>query len=347
MKRMSFLIILVVFALVFGACSTQKKKRYEAEFLFLFDTATTVIGYAQSEEEFQEEVQLLYDQLQEYHQLYDIYNEYEGLNNIKTINRNAGIAPVVVDERIIDLLLFSKDIYNITEGKLNVAFGSVLRVWHTYRTNGIDDPGSAKLPTMQELQKAAGHTGIENIVIDREASTVFLKDMDVQLDVGGIAKGYAVEEVAQYLQEKGYTDFLISVGGNVRAVGFRGDGQTFWKVGIQNPDKESDQKILMNTMLKDCALVSSGDYLRYYTVDDVEYHHIINPDTLFPAQFFDAVTIISPDSGFSDALSTAVFNMPFEEGYAFIESLEDTEALWIFKDGRIKESSGFSRWIEQ
>lgn len=347
MKRRSFLVILIVFSLVFAACSMQQKKRYEAEFLFLFDTATRVIGYAQSEEEFQEQAQLLYDQLEEYHQLYDIYNEYEGLNNIKTINRNAGITPVVVDERIIDLLLYSKDIYTITQGKLNVAFGSVLRLWHTYRTDGIDDPGSAKLPTMQELQKAAGHTGIEDIVIDRDASTVFLKDKDMQLDVGGIAKGYAVEEVAQYLQEKGYTDFLISVGGNVRAVGFRGDGQTFWKVGIQNPDKESDQKILMNTRLTDCALVSSGDYLRYYTVDGVEYHHIISPDTLFPAQFFDAVSIISPDSGFSDALSTAVFNMPFEEGYALIEGLEDTEALWVFNDGSTKESSGFSRWIEQ
>lgn len=347
MKKKFFLIMLIIFSIASTSCGSQKKTRYEAEFLFLFDTATTVIGYAQSEEEFQTETQLLYDKLKEYHQLYDIYNEYEGLNNMKTINQNAGIAPVVVDSRIIDLLLFSKEIYATTQGKLNVAFGSVLRIWHTYRTNGIDDPASAALPEQQELLLAEAHTNIDDVVIDKDASTVFLKDKDMSLDVGGIAKGYAVEKVAQYLQEKGYTDFLISVGGNVRATGYRGDGQTSWKVGVQNPDKDSPQNILMNVKLHNNALVTSGDYLRYYTVDGIEYHHIINPDTLFPSQLFKSVTIIASDSGFADALSTATFNMAFKDGYNLIEGLDDVEALWIFSDGSIKESSGFSHWIEK
>ena len=346
MKRASFLIILIVFTFAFGACGTSQNRRYEAEFLFLFDTATTIIGHAQSEEEFQTEAQLLYDKLQEYHQLYDIYNEYEGLNNIKTINENAGISPVVVDSRIIDLLLFSKEVHGITQGKLNAAFGSVLRIWHMYRTEGIDDPFSAKIPTQQELYSAAAHTNIDDVIIDEGASTVFLKDREMSLDVGSIAKGYAVERVAQYMQEEGYSDLLISVGGNVRAIGYRGDGQAFWKVGVQNPDKASSERILMNVKLHDNALVTSGDYLRYYTVDGIEYHHIINPDTLFPSRLFKSVTIIASDSGIADALSTAAFNMTFEDGYALIEGLDDVEALWILADNSIKESSGFSRWIE-
>lgn len=329
-----------------GSCGNSKKTRYEAEFLFLFDTATTVIGYAQNEEEFKKETQILYDELKEYHQLYDIYNEYEGLNNIKTINRNAGIAPVVVDSRIIDMILFAKEAHAITQGKLNIAFGAVLQIWHQYRTNGIEDPASASLPPEQILQQAAGHTNIEDVVIDKEASTVFLMDKDMSLDVGGIAKGYAVEQVARSLETKGYTNLLISVGGNIRAIGGKGNDETPWKVGIQNPDKESPEKILMYAMLSSGSLVTSGDYLRYYTVNGVKYHHIIDPVTLYPSRYFDSVTILAPDSGRADALSTAIFNMPFEEGYAMIEQEEGTEALWIFSDGNQKQSSGFGNLIE-
>ncbi|NCB41361.1 MAG: FAD:protein FMN transferase [Clostridia bacterium] len=346
MKRTSFLIMLIVISFFLGSCGIYKKTRYEAEFLFLFDTATTVIGYTRNEEEFRKETQLLYDQLEEYHQLYDIYNEYEGLVNIKTINQNAGIAPVTVDSRIIDLLLFSKEAYRITQGKLNVAFGAVLKIWHTYRTNGIEDPFAASLPSVQELALAAEHININDIIIDKEASTVFLRDKAMSLDVGAIAKGYAVEQVGQYLKQQGYTDFLINVGGNVKAIGYKGDEKTPWKVGIQNPDKTASENIIMNVTLHENSLVSSGDYLRYYTVNGLEYHHIIDPETLFPSEYFDSVTIISSDSGFADALSTAIFNMPFEEGISLIEGLDDTEALWIFEDGSQKESTGFIKAVD-
>lgn len=327
------------------ACGKSKLTRYEAEFLNVFDTVTQIKGYAENKEEFQKYAQLVYDSLKEYHELYDIYNDYDGINNMKTINDNAGIKPVKVDKRIIDLLEFSREAYELSDGKINVAFGAVLSIWHDYREEGINDPENAKLPPLKVLQDKAGHTDINQMVIDEDNSTVYLKDPKMSLDVGAIAKGYATEQVAQIVMKKGYKDGMISVGGNVRTFGGKGESKKPWNVGVQNPDMEPENTNLHILELKDKSLVTSGDYQRYYVVDGKRYHHIIDPDTLMPLDYFRAVTIVCEDSGFADALSTATFNMPFQEGLEFIENLPGVEALWILKDGSMKYSSHFQDYI--
>ncbi|MDF2941351.1 MAG: ApbE family lipoprotein [Herbinix sp.] len=341
---------LVVITLLFNLTGCAKAKelgRHQAQFLELFDTATTIIGYSETKEDFAEFAQMIYDNLKEYHELYDKYHDYEGINNIKTINDNAGIAPVKVDQRIIDLLLFSQEAYELSKGRVNVAFGSVLEVWHDYREEGMEDPSIAKLPPMELLKEKSKHTDISKMIINEADSTVYLEDPDMSLDVGAIAKGYATERVAQIAIEKGYTNGLLSVGGNVRAIGSRAEKEKSWNVGIQNPDLESEDQYLTILNLEDLSLVSSGDYERYYTVDGKEYHHIIDPNTLMPAQYFTAVSIVTEDSGLADALSTSIFNMPYEEGLALIEDLPGTEALWVFKNGDLKYSSGFEALIKK
>ncbi|MEG0370573.1 MAG: FAD:protein FMN transferase, partial [Hungatella sp.] len=253
---------------------------------------------------------------------------------------HAGIAPVVVDQKVIDMLEFAKEMDQITNGYVNVAMGSVLSIWHDYRTEGMEDPEAAKLPPMEELLEAAPYTDIQNVQIDREASTVYLADRRMSLDVGAIAKGYATEMVCQKLEADGLDHALVSVGGNVRAIGTRGDG-SLWKVGIQNPDLESSKKYLHTVELENMSLVSSGSYQRYYTVDGIRYHHIIHPDTLMPEHEYDAVSILCADSGMADALSTAIFNMKQTEGAVLIEQLEGVEAVWIYPDGHEVYSSGF------
>ncbi|MBH1940409.1 FAD:protein FMN transferase [Mobilitalea sibirica] len=345
-KKLILCFIMTVVVLSLTACKTVEKKRYSAEFLELFNTVTKIVGYSEKKEEFSEFAQLVYDNLKEYHELYDKYNEYEGINNIKTINDNAGIKPIKVDQRIIDLLNYSKEAYEFTNGKVNIAFGAVLEIWHDYRSEGIDDPMNAKLPPMDLLLEKSKHTDINNIIINEEESTVYLSDPDMRLDVGAIAKGYATERVMEIVTEKGYTGMLLSVGGNVRAIGGKIKEKDPWNVGIQNPDLESDIPNLYILNLIDFSLVSSGDYERYYTVDGQRYHHIIDPNTLMPADYFAAISIVCEDSGMADALSTAVYNMPYEEGLKLIESIPDTEALWIYKDGKMKQSSGFETYVK-
>lgn len=356
MKRIRQAAVLIIAAVIFllaaysQIAGKQKKdddpERYSATFLDVFDTQTEIIGYGASEEEFTAQVELLKEKLVYYHQLYDIYHDYEGVNNIKTINDNAGIAPVKVDGEVIELLKLSRKMYELTGGQINVAMGSVLSIWHAYREEGVNDPESARLPQMAELESAAEHMDIQNIVIDEEASTVYLADPDMSLDVGSIGKGYAVQKVADYAREIGMEHALISVGGNICAVGERIDG-TGWRLGIQNPDLNSDEAYVQKVDVKDQCVVTSGSYQRYYVVDGKQYCHIIDPDTLMPADYFASVSIITDDSGKADALSTSVYNMPLEEGIRFVNSLDGVEAMWILEDGSIRYSDNFEQYIAE
>ena len=346
-KYKHYIAFSVAAAFMLSGCSGKPQlNRYDAQFLELFDTVTSVVGYAKDKETFTASVQEFHDELEEYHQLYDIYHEYEGINNIKTINDNAGIQPVKVDQRIIDLMDEALEMYEATDGYMNIAMGSVLEIWHEYRTAGIDDPLAAELPPMEDLKKAAEHTNIDDIVIDREQSTVYLKDPEMSLDVGAIAKGYATEMVCREMEENGFSNAMVSVGGNIRAIGTKPDGSS-WVVGIQNPDMESDEPYLHTVPVKDQSLVTSGSYQRYYTVDGITYHHIIDPETLMPENEYVSVSILCEDSGMADALSTAAFNRSLEEGKQMIEQIEGAEALWVFPDGREVCTPGFEALMDK
>jgi thiamine biosynthesis lipoprotein len=305
----------------------------------VFDTQTEITGYAASEEEFNEQVGLLMDKLTFYHQLFDIYHDYDGINNLKTINDNAGIAPVVVDEEIIRLLTLAQSMAEETDGMVNVALGSVLSCWHDYREEGL-----ARLPDAQELEEANRHTDISRLIIDEAGSTVYLADADMSLDVGSIGKGYAVQKTAEYAAELGIEHLLINVGGNVCAVGTKPDGSD-WKVGITNPDTDSSEPYIQKVSVSNRCVVTSGNYQRYYTVDGVRYCHIINPDTLMPSTLFSSVSIIADDSSLADALSTAVFNMNLDNGLSLINGLDGVEAMWITVDGDMIYSEGFEQYL--
>lgn len=318
-----------------GVSSDLGLRRYEASFLTLFDTVTTVVGYAQTEEDFRRTAQEFHDQLLEYHQLFDIYHEYSGVNNLKTVNDNAGGGLVKVDRRIIDLLLFCRDLEQLTDGKVDVTMGSVLALWHQARSEGVDDPERAVLPDAGALEEAARHTGVSLLEIDQEASAVRLTDPQARLDVGAVAKGWAVEQVCR----SSPAGLLVSVGGNVQATGPKPEGNAPWVVGVQEPDGEK-QDYLHTLYIDHQAVVSSGDYQRYYTVDGVRYHHIIDPDTLYPGTRWRAVTVVCPDSGLADGLSTALFLLPREEGEALAQRC-GAQAMWVAAGGARFYTDGF------
>lgn len=314
------------------------KKQYTATFLELFDTVTTVVGQAQSQEAFEKDAYAIRDALKEYHQLFDIYEEYPGITNLKTVNDRAGTAPVTVDPRIIELLLDCKAYYRATNGRVNVAMGSVLRLWHEAREDGINDPQNAALPDAAALEEAAKHTDMEKLIIDEAASTVYLADPKMRLDVGAIAKGWATQKVAQSAPR----GLLLSVGGNVCATGAKDDVGTPWVVGIQNPDGGEDY--LHTLSITGGCVVTSGDYQRAYLVAGKVYHHIIDPDTRYPSDYWRSVTVVCQDSGLADALSTALFVLPREAGQALLDQW-NAEAMWVDAAGNRFYSPGFSALI--
>lgn len=338
-------ILLVVLGLALTVYQKNAQpEQYKRYYIDAFDTATQIIGYAESEEVFGEQADLINEELKRYHKMYDIYNLYGSVNNLKLINNNAGVAPVTVDKEIIELLKFSIDLYEKTDGEINIAMGKVLKIWHDYRTLGMNDSSQAQLPPMDVLQSASEHCDINDIIIDEEASTVYLADPEMSLDVGSIGKGFAVQKVAEFAREQGFYNLVINCGGNVISVGPKADDAN-WVFGIQNPDLEAENDLLKRVAITDKCLVTSGDYQRFYTVDGVEYCHIIDPDTLMPAEYFSSVSIICDDSGLADALSTALFNMPYEEGLKLINSIDGAEAIWVYEDGTMKYSENFADYI--
>ena len=338
--------VLMLFCILLCSCKPeQQKNKYTAHSFDYFDTVATITGYETSQAEFDKISNEIFSQLAEYHKLYTIYHRFDGMENLCTINevKDGAHRTVKVDRRIIDMLLYAKEMYNKTDGMLNIAMGSVLSLWHDYRTIGKDNPENASLPPMAQLLEAAKHTDIDKVLIDEENLNVTLTDPLMKLDVGAIAKGYATEQIALYLEEKGVTGYLLNIGGNVRAIGSKPDGSD-WLVGIENANRDD---YLAYLEIADKSVVTSGSYQRYYTVDGKRYHHIIHPDTQMPATEFTSVSILCKDSGLGDALSTAIFCMPLEKGKTLIESMNEVEAMWLSVDGNITVSSGWNKYIKK
>ena len=306
----------------------------------IFGTMATVIGYAESEEKFAEVADLVFERLYEYHRLFDIHNSYEGLVNLHTVNSldENGDHPILrVDSRIIDMLLYAGDVYEFTEGEVNVCMGSVLSIWHEYREAGRRDPQHAKLPGEEQLAAAAEHTSFSSLYINEQTCEVQLTDPAALLDVGAVAKGYTVELIASELEAMGVSGYTLNVGGNVRTVGTRADG-TPWRVGIEDPRPSALSTYAKIVSLTSSSLVTSGSYQRYYYVNGTSYHHIIDKDTLMPASHgYLSVSVTVPSSAEADALSTALFAMPMEEGIALAES-RGASVYYILEDGSIYET---------
>ena len=341
------LALLLVLCLLLGGCTAENREqetltKFSGGFFEAFDTYTTLIGYARDQNTFDEAFDAVKEMFLHYHRIYDGYHAYEGINNLYYVNRHAAQGPVKAEPELIELLLWLRQVQPQLRGRMNVAMGAVLQLWHEYREEGV------ALPDMESLRACAQHTDFDSVVIDEDAGTVYFADPELQLDLGAVAKGYTVEIVASWLLTSSMPSYIISAGGNVRCGEKPRDGRARWGVGIQDP---ADVGIAGNGSNKDVlylnglSVVTSGDYQRYYVVDGVRYHHLIDPDTLMPGGEMRSVTIVTRDSGWADALSTAVFLLPYEEGRAFVDSLEDVEAYWVLNDGSVRFTEGLKAML--
>jgi thiamine biosynthesis lipoprotein len=340
---------LMMSTLTLSSCQSRYEA-YSYEFTGTFDTVISLVGHMASKKEFDSFSTYAEKRLTELHQLYDIYHDYDGMKNIKTINDNAGIAPVVVSDEVYNLLSFSKDWYTKTNGKVNIALGSVLKIWHDYRSQADMESDNNPIPTMQELMTANEHVSIDSLVLDSKAKTAYVNDAKVQLDVGAVAKGYATELVCNELSAKGYKSFAISAGGNVKVVGKPlAKNRSTWTIGIQNPDPninpDPNVGLVAKVSVEDTSVVTSGWYQRYFVSGGKIYHHIIDPVTLFPQNYYKAITIVYPDSGISDVFSTAIMLMPYEEAVQFLKQYPGVNVYFILFDGTVKTTEGMDQLL--
>ena len=342
-----------VFALcIFCGCKHEPQK-FNTRFMGPFDTIFDIIMYTDSQKTFDSHVSFIEERFTYYNQLFDKYNDYSGINNVKTINDNAGIQPVVVEEELFNLIQSGIDDPKKYGNKVNIALGPVLEVWHDYRER---TPNDGSVPTLEELQAKNTLTDISKIKMDAENKSVYLEEKGMSLDVGATAKGYACELVKQELIAKGVDNFLISAGGNVVSYGKRAiqanasdlsevlpECRDYYTISIQSPLDEAYENVqaIAAITLHGQSVVTSGDYQRYYVGNDgIRYHHLIDPDTLYPTHYCRSVSIITEDSGLADFLSSTSFLMPVDQAKAMIEGLDGVEAVWLLNDGTITYTSG-------
>ena len=325
-KTLALALVFAVVSILFAGGSKEVKKT--ASYYTYFDTVCTITIWDQdSSGQFDEICSKAEALISKYNRLFDIYHEYGNVNNLYTLNHACG-EYVCLDDELVEFLHFCIDMYNLTLGMTDISLGPVLSLWHKARCD------TGVLPSQEALEGAAVHTGIW--LIEFDGNNVRLSDSLASLDVGAVAKGWVCEKVFEYLKSTGCGSFIVDIGGNIKVSESKPDGSLF-TVGIKNPSLDGTLAAKLN--LSDASCVTSGNYERYFTVDGTKYCHIIDPYTLQPASYFASVSVIAGDSGVADALSTALFSMPYEKGLELVSALENVKVIWIFENGEIRHTN--------
>lgn len=332
--KCKWLCLLLALCLLPGSSRAQEKR--SASFFGTFDTIVTLVFYTDTEAEFERCLSIAQDEMTRLHQIFDAYHTYDGVNNLCLINQKAGQGPVAAEPELIALLLCVKEWRSLYRTEVNPAMGRVLSLWHNAREAKV-------LPDDSALLEASRHSDFEALLIDENAGTIAFADSQLLLDAGAVAKGYAAQLTANKLQENGYDSFILNAGGNV-VCGSAADGRDCWNIAVEAADGVSTLGIVG---VSDLAVVTSGDYQRYFTSNGTRYHHLIDPTTLYPAQYMHAVTVLHDDSGLADFLSTAAFLCSYEESRALIEAIPGAEACWTLMDGQVKMTDGFQALLLQ
>jgi len=352
-KKITVFILLISIAAAFTGCGLFASEgnenqggmtRYDYYFDDCFNTGIQLIAYCDSEDSFAKMVEIAHNMFLEYHEACDIYYNY-GSPNACSLNSEKSVT-IEEGSRLAEVIEIAKGYYELTDGNTNVAMGSVLSLWHEVRTLANDEGNkeTVNLPSYEALKEASLHCSQEDLVVDYEAGTISLKDELMTIDLGAVAKGYATNAVGQALIESGLSDaFMINSGGNCFCKGTKPDGSS-WVIGVQDPDNLSGGYV-EKLALSDVCVATSGDYYRYFEIDGVRYCHIIDPDTLYPANKYRSVTVISPDAGLCDALSTALFISDIDEGTEILKKAGNACAMWIMADGTKEYSEGFTDYV--
>jgi thiamine biosynthesis lipoprotein len=248
------------------------------------------------------------------------------------VNRSAGMSPVEVSDDTFHVVQTGLRYAEITNGLFDITIEPLVNLWGI----GTEDE---QIPSEQEVRELLPLVDYRNVELDAEANTIFLTQEGMGLDVGGIAKGYAADEVARILQEKGVEHALLDFGGNILTVGKKPEGSK-WRIGIQSPGRGRGQYLGIATTGPQ-TIVTSGNYERFFMNDGTRYHHILDPRDGFPARpGLSSVTVLTQQSMAADALSTGLYVMGLEEGMRFAEDMEQIEAIFVTKDQGVYLSSG-------
>ncbi len=327
-KRRLFVAVLALLAvLVIVLAGPLHRKRLFKENRTSMYTLVSITVLASSQEKAGAAMDAAYQELE---RLGRLLNFYAADSELTTINNNAGIRPVRVSPDTLEIIQAAVYAGEQTDGGFDVTVGPLVKLWD-FKTNTV--------PSVASIAESLPLVGYKNIVVDSAASTVFLTQPGVQIDLGGIIKGFAADKAVEILKNHGIDDGIVAVAGDIKVFGRQLDGRP-WHVGIQNPRQENDDTQLLATVdLEGVGISTSGDYQRYFIQAGLRYHHLLNPRTGYPESLCRSVTVIASAATLTDAFATGIFVMGPERGLGVLEKL-GMEGVIVDRQGEILMTRG-------
>lgn len=337
MKKLLMMILFCFGIFVLSGCSKEEQVFEQQE--FKMDTIMNLKAFGSNAENAVKEA---YDRIDDIEQM---ASAQIATSDVSMINENAGLDYVKVHPEIILMLQTAVKYSELSEGAFDITVGPLIKLW------GIGTENE-RIPTDAEIKEKLALVGYKNISFNEAESSVMLLKKGMSIDLGGIAKGYAADEVVRIFKEKGITSALINLGGSsMYTLGAKPD-KSLWSIAIQHPRKDKNGNYAGVIKMSNQALSTSGDYERFFISDDKRYHHILNPFTGYPADagVMSDTIVISGDNPngnmLADILTKVTFVSGTQKGLSIIDSLEGVECLAITTDNKIYKSSGWTLLVE-
>lgn len=257
-----------------------------------------------------------------------LISSWDANSQTSEINRNAGIKPVKVDSELYQLIERAIGISKLTDGAFDISYASMDKIWKF-------DGSMTTMPSEEDIIASVSKVGYQNIILDKENNTVFLKLEGMKIGFGAIGKGYAADKAKDLLISKGVPSGIINASGDMNTWGKQPNGSE-WKVAITNPMNKN--KVFALLPIKNGAVVTSGNYEKFVNFNGTRYTHIIDPRSGYPSSGIISVTVFAPKAELADALATSVFVMGKEAGLDRINQLPKIECIIIDDKGNITKS---------
>ena len=260
----------------------------------------------------------------------NLISDWIPTTQISEINKNAGIKPIKVDEEVFDLVERAIKISKLTNGAFDISYASLDKIWKF-------DGSMKEMPTPEAIKKSVEKIGYQNIILDKENKTIFLKLTGMKLGLGGIGQGYIADKVKELLHSKGCNSGLVNVSGDINTWGKQPNGE-LWTVGIVNPMNKN--KVFATFPLDNSAVETSGSYEKFVTFNGIRYSHIIDPRTGYPATGIVSVSVFSKQTEIADALATGIFVLGVDVGLDLVNQLKGIQCIIVDDKGKIHASKG-------
>ena len=258
----------------------------------------------------------------------NLISDWIPTSQISTVNKNAGIAPIKVDNEVFELVERAVRISKLTSGAFDISYASMDRIWKF-------DGSMKEMPTAEAIKNSVAKVGYQNIILNKNESSIFLKNEGMKLGLGGIGQGYIADKIKALLQENGCSSGLVNVSGDINTWGKQPNGMP-WTVGIINPMNKN--KVFATFPLDDSAVETSGSYEKYVTFNGKRYSHIIDPRTGYPASGIISVSVFAKQTELADALATGIFVLGIEVGLDLVNQLNGIGCIIVDDKGAIHVS---------